>query len=131
MISNLALLASEDNSALSNSVFEVKRRNILERDRDGSYIPACTRNVFLKYYTEAEGQQIHFWGEHDREGYLEAMQSTRRAIPAQRRSPLMPSHAHVLRRAILAGRATDARRDEHRDPANPARLRPRAHGRAA
>ena len=73
-ISNLALLSSEDNSALSNSVFEVKRRNILERDREGSYIPICTRNVFLKYYTEAEGQQIHFWGEHDREGYLVAMQ---------------------------------------------------------
>jgi len=74
VISNLALLSSDDNSALSNSVFEVKRRNILERDREGSYIPACTRNVFLKYYTEAEGQQIHFWGEHDREGYLGAMQ---------------------------------------------------------
>ncbi len=62
-------------SALGNSVFEVKRRNILERDREGSYIPTCTRNVFLKYYTEAEGQQIHFWGEHDREGYLAAMQT--------------------------------------------------------
>lgn len=74
VISNLALLSSEDNSALSNSVFEVKRRHILARDREGSYIPACTRNVFLKYYTEAEGQQIHFWGEHDREGYLAAMQ---------------------------------------------------------
>ena len=73
-ISNLALLSSQDNSALSNSVFEVKRRNILERDREGSYIPACTRNVFLKYYTDAEGQQIHFWGELDREGYLAAMQ---------------------------------------------------------
>ena len=72
-ISNLALLSSEDNSALNNSVFEVKRRSILERDRQGSYIPVCTRNVFLKYYTEAEGQQIHFWGEHDREGYLAAM----------------------------------------------------------
>lgn len=72
-IANLALLASDDNSALSNSVFEVKRRNILERDRLGSYIPVCTRNVFLKYYTDAEGQQIHYWGEHDRDGYLAAM----------------------------------------------------------
>lgn len=72
-MSNLALLSSNDNSALSNSVFEVKRRSILERDRDGSYIPICTRNVFLKYYTDAEGQQIHFWGEHDRAGYLTAM----------------------------------------------------------
>lgn len=72
-IANLALLASEDNSALSNSVFEVKRRSVLERDRLGSYIPVCTRNVFLKYYTDAEGQQIHYWGQHDRDGYLAAM----------------------------------------------------------
>lgn len=72
-ISNLALLSSEDNTALSNSFFEVKRCSILERDRNGSYIPICTRNVFLKYYTDAEGQQIHFWGEHDRSGYLAAM----------------------------------------------------------
>ncbi len=72
-IANLALLASGDNSALSNSAFEVKRRNVLERDRLGSYIPVCTRNVFLKYYTEAEGQQIHYWGQHDRNGYLAAM----------------------------------------------------------
>lgn len=74
-ISNLALLSSGDNSALSNSVFEVKRRSILERDREGSYIPVCTRNVFLKYYTDAEGQQVHFWGERDRDGYLAAMHS--------------------------------------------------------
>jgi hypothetical protein len=73
-IANLALLNSGDNSALSNSVFEVKRREILKRDYAGSYIPACTRNVFLKYYTEAEGQQIHFWGRHDRADYLEHMQ---------------------------------------------------------
>jgi hypothetical protein len=72
-IANLALLASDDNSALSNSAFEVKRRSVLDRDRLGSYIPVCTRNVFLKYYTDAEGQQIHYWGQHDRDGYHAAM----------------------------------------------------------
>ena len=72
-ISNLALLASGDNSALSNSAFEVKRREIIERDKSGSYIPACTRNVFLKYYTDADEQQIHFWGAQDRKGYLDAI----------------------------------------------------------
>jgi hypothetical protein len=72
-IFNLALLGSGDNSALSNSVFEVKRREILKRDLEGSYVPVCTRNVFLKYYTTAEGQQIHFWGAKDREGYQQAM----------------------------------------------------------
>ena len=72
-IANLALLLSEDNSAFSNSVFEVKRREMLRRDREGSYIPVCTRNVFLKYYTDWDAQQIHFWGTPDRESYVDAL----------------------------------------------------------
>jgi Protein of unknown function DUF262 len=73
-ISNLALLAGADNSVLNNSCFEVKRRDVLQFDRDGSYIPPATRNVFLKYYTEAKSQQIHFWGPQDRAGYLAALE---------------------------------------------------------
>lgn len=72
-LSNLALLATGDNSALSNSAFEVKRQEVLRRDRDGSYIPIATRNVFLKYYTKAQDQQIHFWSPQDRADYLEAL----------------------------------------------------------
>lgn len=74
-ISNLALLGNRDNSALSNSVFEVKRREIIRRDKKGSYIPACTRNVFLKYYAHAGSQQLHFWSAADREAYLEAIEA--------------------------------------------------------
>lgn len=73
-ITNLALLASEDNSVLNNSVFEVKRRRVIALDRSGAYIPVCTRNAFLKYYTD-EGAQLHFWGPRDRDGYLAAMQT--------------------------------------------------------
>ena len=72
-ITNLALLDSGANSALSNSVFEVKRREVLRRDKSGSYIPVCTRNVFLKYYTPDANQQLHFWGPADRQGYLAAI----------------------------------------------------------
>ncbi len=73
-ITNLALLAGDDNSVLNNSVFEVKRRHVIALDQEGSYIPVCTRNVFLKYYDTSSGaQQIHFWGPRDREAYLEAM----------------------------------------------------------
>lgn len=74
-IANLALLDCRDNSALSNSWFEVKRRLVLDRDRDGSYIPVCTRNVFLKYYTRERAQQIHYWSLQDREAYLEAIEN--------------------------------------------------------
>jgi hypothetical protein len=74
-IGNLALLDHRDNAALNNSVFEVKRREIIRRDKDGSYIPACTRNVFLKYYTGIGDQQLHFWSSADRDAYLAAIQT--------------------------------------------------------
>jgi hypothetical protein len=73
-IANLALLSRDDNSVLNNSVFEVKRRHVITLDQQGSYIPVCTRNIFLKYYdTGAAAQQIHFWGPRDRAAYLTAM----------------------------------------------------------
>ncbi len=75
-VTNLALLASGHNSALSNAVFEVKRRRIIELDRKGEHIPVCTRQVFLKYYTDARAQQVHFWSTQDREAYLSAILST-------------------------------------------------------
>lgn len=81
-VSNLALLASGHNSALNNAVFEVKRRRILELDRQGAYIPICTRQVFLKYYTDADAQQIHFWGTQDRDAYLKAILSTNGGVGA-------------------------------------------------
>jgi hypothetical protein len=73
-IANLALLDSRDNSALSNSWFEVKRLEVLKRDRGGSYIPVCTRNVFLKYYTGERAQQVHYWSMQDREAYFTAIE---------------------------------------------------------
>jgi hypothetical protein len=72
-ISNLALLSSDNNTALSNAVFEVKRQRIIELDRQGAYVPVCTRHVFLKYFTNADAQQVHFWSLQDRESYLHAM----------------------------------------------------------
>ena len=42
-------------------------------DKKGEYIPFCTRMVFLKYYTESEKNQVHFWGPDDREKYIEAI----------------------------------------------------------
>jgi hypothetical protein len=72
-ILNLALLEVGDNAALSNAVFEVKRRRVLEFEAKGAYIPECTRRVFLKYYTPARAQQVHFWGAQDRDAYRDAM----------------------------------------------------------
>jgi hypothetical protein len=78
-IANLALLARSDNSALRNSVFAVKRAVMIDRDRKGSYIPVCTRNVFLKYYSPAGEHQMHFWSANDREHYFTEMLDVLRA----------------------------------------------------
>ncbi|MBE8949371.1 MAG: DUF262 domain-containing protein [Quinella sp. 3Q1] len=72
-IANLALLKCENNSALGNSVFDVKRNEIIELDKNGAFIPFCTKMAFLKYYTKAEKNQIHFWSATDRRAYLGAI----------------------------------------------------------
>ena len=72
-IANLALLNSSDNSALSNSTFDVKRNEIIKMDKNGAFIPFCTKMVFLKYYTPSEQNQLHFWGEADRIAYVNAI----------------------------------------------------------
>jgi uncharacterized protein with ParB-like and HNH nuclease domain len=74
-ISNLTLLDAKSNSALNNSVFEVKRQMIIEREKVGSFIPICTRNVFLKYYSPAPSQN-YFWSEEDRKEYLNCLEGT-------------------------------------------------------
>lgn len=74
-ISNLALLNSCDNAALSNSTFDVKRNEIIKMDKHGEFIPFCTKMVFLKYYTPSETNQLHFWGQPDREAYVDAINS--------------------------------------------------------
>lgn len=72
-IANLALLSGAVNSALSNGAFQVKRLQIIDMDQVGQFIPACTRRVFLKYYTRTDTQQMHLWSREDRSSYLEAM----------------------------------------------------------
>ena len=72
-IANLALLKCEVNSALGNSVFDVKRNEIIKLDMHGAFIPHCTKMAFLKYYTKSEKNQIHFWSATDRRAYLHAI----------------------------------------------------------
>ena len=72
-ISNMALLAKNNNAALNNSTFDVKRNLIVSMDQKGAFIPYCTKMVFLKYYTPSSENQIHFWGQNDRKAYIKAM----------------------------------------------------------
>lgn len=69
-IDNMALLSKDDNSVLNNSTFDVKRNKIISMDKTIDYIPVCTRRVFLKYYTDSDKNQLHFWGKDDRKAYV-------------------------------------------------------------
>lgn len=72
-LDNIALLSANDNSSLNNSTFDVKRNKIIEMDKTINYIPVCTRRVFLKYYTNSDKNNLHFWGEADRKAYIKNM----------------------------------------------------------
>lgn len=72
---NLALLSCGHNTCLSNSTFDVKRNLIINMDKRGEYIPYCTKMTFLKYYDNSSDVQVHFWGQKDREAYLQAIQN--------------------------------------------------------
>lgn len=73
-LSNLALLSCGHNTCLSNSTFDVKRNLIIKMDKSGEFIPYCTKMTFLKYYDNSSDVQVHFWGQKDREAYLQAIQ---------------------------------------------------------
>lgn len=75
-IKNLALLKTDANASLNNSVFEVKRNDLANLDRQGYYIPVCTRNVFTKYYSPAGENQPYLWTEKDRDSYYNEIMRT-------------------------------------------------------
>lgn len=72
-IANMALLNTSDNAALNNSTFDVKRNMVIKMDKEGKFIPFCTKMVFLKYYTPSENNQLQFWGQPDRIAYVSAI----------------------------------------------------------
>lgn len=74
-ISNLALLDSGTNRGYKNAVFPVKRDKIIEKDRKGVFIPLCTKNAFLKYYSRGV-ERMTFWEEDDRKAYKRAIVTT-------------------------------------------------------
>ncbi len=67
-ISNLALLDEKTNKSYKNAVFPLKRKYIIELDKSGGFVPICTKNVFLKYFSDYP-PKISFWTQEDREKY--------------------------------------------------------------
>ncbi len=72
-LSNLTLLDSATNRGYKNAVFPVKRKTIIDRDKAGVFIPLCTKNVFLKYFSDYP-PKISFWTQEDRENYEKDLQ---------------------------------------------------------
>ncbi len=70
---NLCLLDSGTNRSYKNDSFKEKRKKIIEREIEGTFIPICTKNVFMKYYS-ANVKDIEIWNENDRTSYFEKIQ---------------------------------------------------------
>lgn len=73
-LSNLVLLDSGTNRSYKNAVFPAKRKTIINKEIEGTFIPVCTKNVFLKYYTP-DPEQMTFWDEKDRTAYLDVIKN--------------------------------------------------------
>lgn len=71
-IANLALLDLNMNSSLQNSLFDIKRRLILQKDKEGLFVPGETKKVFLKYYT-TDPAHLAYWTFEDRKAYVESI----------------------------------------------------------
>lgn len=89
---NYALLDSSTNRSYGNSIFSGKRRVIIgkekgkfiaipklskdgkltmtdEKDSSSSFVPPCTKQVFLKYYSVTAGNN-NYWTLEDAQNYL-------------------------------------------------------------
>ena len=78
-IGNLTLLDAGTNRGYGNALFPFKRKEILKRERKGDFVPACTRNLFLKYYTVEKGEGSSTnnmsWNENDVNSYYDAIKN--------------------------------------------------------
>lgn len=73
MLRNLCLLDNGTNRSYKNDSFKEKRKKIIEREIEGTFIPICTKNVFMKYYS-ANVKDIEVWNENDRTSYFKKIQ---------------------------------------------------------
>jgi uncharacterized protein with ParB-like and HNH nuclease domain len=73
-LGNLVLLDEHTNKSYQNALFPRKRITIINADNgkgNMTYIPLCTKNVFLKYYNDDISQITSEWTKTDYEKYLE------------------------------------------------------------
>ena len=74
-LSNLVLLDMGTNRSYKNAIFPVKRKRIIDLDKEGQFVPPATRNVFLKYYSP-QAAQLMLWDGADQDAYGGAVETT-------------------------------------------------------
>lgn len=67
-IGNLTLLDAGTNRSYGNALFSSKRRIIIKKDMNGTFIPIWTKNLFLKYFDLNTGSRTK-WNELDIKNY--------------------------------------------------------------
>lgn len=74
-IGNLTLLDEKTNKSYKNALFVVKRQIIIGKDKTATFVPLCTKNVFLKYYSPIVRNML-YWSEDDKNNYINAITET-------------------------------------------------------
>ena len=67
-IGNLTLLDAETNRMYGNSLFCTKRRIIIERIKQGVFVPVATQYIFAKFFDQ-KGTNRSLWTKEDMEAY--------------------------------------------------------------
>ena len=73
-LGNLVLLDVTTNRSYKNAFFPIKRARIIQNDMLGIFVPICTKNVFLKFYSQSSSD-LMFWQESDSQDYIKAIKS--------------------------------------------------------
>lgn len=47
----------------------------MQNDKRGTFIPICTKNVFMKAYSK-KFDEVMYWNKHDADFYLKAIEGT-------------------------------------------------------
>ncbi|POO88517.1 DUF262 domain-containing protein, partial [Clostridium sp. 2-1] len=74
-LGNLTLLDCRTNRSYKDAQFSEKRKIIIGRESRGLFVPLCTKNVFLKVYSE-NLDEMDIWNEKDKAEYVSAIKQT-------------------------------------------------------
>lgn len=74
-VGNLTLLDAGTNRSYGNAIFPIKRRRVIALDKAGRFVPPCTKNAFLKYYSGKVDEML-VWTRTDAKEHQDALVST-------------------------------------------------------